>query len=282
MSKYQSSLLLIVSLVISGIIMLQMSIYMFSSLAGWNMKFNLIAVCHSWLKSLGLSSLKYVLDGLVIYTLVFSLWKIGSQLFQSQRMKRRLQQYKEKKLTTEMNQKYGRGTEEIIVFSYPTPTAFTMGLITPKIILSTGLIHYLSHEELDAVIYHEMYHKDQLDPLKVCLLSLSSSILWYIPIQKWLYHQFNIIQEILADKFAIKKQETSVNISSALLKMIHIGKKEKMPFKYVSFAATSVNYRIESLLNPINGTQMQLPLKIIIKSSIIFSLICGLFIYAIA
>ncbi|WP_042224192.1 M56 family metallopeptidase [Oceanobacillus manasiensis] len=282
MSKRQSSLIFFVSLVILGTILLQMGLYVISIIVGWNMKFNLVAVCHSWLKAFGLSFLEYTLDGLIIYTLLCSLWKIGLHLFQTIKMKKRFQQYTEEKLTIEMNQVYESEKEEILVLSHPTPIAITMGFIRPKIIFTTGLINLLTHEELKAVISHEKYHKDNRDPLKVFLLSLSSSIIWYIPIQKWFHQKYRVIQEVLADEFAIKQQETSVNLGSALLKMLKTGKQEKMPFTYVSFADTSVNYRIEYILNPIKDAQLQIPLRIIIISLIVFSLICGLFIYALA
>ncbi|MBS4201595.1 M56 family metallopeptidase [Bacillus sp. FJAT-49732] len=282
MSKRQSFFILIVSLVISGTILLQMGLYVISVLVGWNVKFNIVTVCHSWLKAFGLSSIEYVLDGLVIYTLLFSLWKIGSQLIQTTRMKKRFQQYEEKKLTIEMSQVYGSGKEEILVLSHPTPMAFTMGFVSPKIIITTGLINLLNNDELKAVISHEMYHKENRDPLKIFLLSLSSSIMWYIPIQKWFHHKYRVIQEILADEFAIKQQETYVNLGNALLKMLKVGRQDKMPFTYVSFADTSVNYRIEYILNPLKEVQLQLPLKIAFVSVTIFFLICGLFIYALA
>ncbi|WP_042147181.1 M56 family metallopeptidase [Paucisalibacillus sp. EB02] len=282
MSKRQSSLLFILSLAISGTILFQMGLYVISIFAGWNVKFNLVTVCHSWLKELGLSSLEYVLDGLVIYTLLCMVWKIGSHWMQTIKMKRRFYFYKEKQLTIEMNQVFGSEKEEIIVISHPTPFAITMGFVCPKIIFTTGLINLLTDDELIAVLSHEKYHKANRDPFKVFLLSLSSSIIWYIPIQKWFHHKYSVIQEVLADEFAIKQQETSVNLGSALLKMLKIGKQEKMPFTYVSFADTSVNYRIEYILNPIKGVRLQIPIRIVILSLSIFSLICGLFIYALA
>lgn len=282
MSKRQSSLIFIVSLVISGILLLQMGLYVISLFVGWNVKFNLVAVCHSWLKAFGLSSLEYVLDGLVIYTLLCSLWKIGSQWIQTIKMKQRFQLYKEKKLTTEMNQLYGSEQEEMMVLSHPTPMAITMGLVRPKIIFTTGLINLLTHDELKAVIAHEQYHKVHRDPLKIFLLSLSSSMIWYIPIQKWFHQKYSVIQEVLADEFAMKQQETSVNLGSALLKMLKVVRQEKMPFTYASFADTSVNYRIEYILNPIKNVQLHIPLKIVFISLTIFCIICGLFIYALA
>ncbi|QTD39797.1 M56 family metallopeptidase [Sporosarcina sp. Te-1] len=282
MGKRQSSFILTVSLLISSIIVLQMGLYVTSIFAGCNMKFNMISICHSWLKAIGFSSLLYVLDGLVIYTLSFSLWRIGSQWIQMAKMKRHFQHYKEIELTKKMNQLYKQGKDRIIVLSHPSPTAFTMGFFHPKIIITTGLFHLLDQDELEAVIGHEVYHKENRDPLKVFLLSLGSSVMWYIPIQKWFYHQYKVVQEVLADEFAIRQQETVIHLGSALVKMVRAGKQEKMPFTYVSFAATAVDYRIESLLNPFQDIQLQLPLKIVFLSIIIFSIICGLFIYALA
>ncbi|MER2090696.1 MAG: M56 family metallopeptidase [Sporosarcina sp.] len=282
MSKRQSSLMFIVSLVISGMIFLQMGLYIISIVAGWNAKFNLVVVCHSWLRSIGLSSLEYALDALVIYTLSFSLWKIGSQIVHAARMKNRFEQYRERKLTIELNRAYGSGKEDFIVVSHPAPIAITMGFVWPKIIVSTGLMNLLDEGELKAVMTHEKYHQENRDPLKLFLLSLCALTMWYIPILKWFNQKYRIIQEVLADEFAIEKQRTSVNLASALLKMLKVGKPEKMSFIYASFADTSVNYRIQHILNPVKGVQLELPLKVTLISLTIFSLLCVLFIYALA
>ena len=53
MSKRQSSFLFFTALVISGTIFIQMAIYAVSMLVGWNAKYNLVVVCHSWLKAAG-------------------------------------------------------------------------------------------------------------------------------------------------------------------------------------------------------------------------------------
>ena len=161
MYKRQSFSMLIVSLVISGTIFLQMGLYLISIIAGWDVGHNLVAVCHSWMKTIGLSSLEYVLDAFVIYTLLFSIWKIASQFYHASRMKKRFKQYEENMLTIEMNRTYGDGKDEFIVISHPSPIAITMGFFRPKIVLSTGLISLLNDDELNAVISHEVYHKEK-------------------------------------------------------------------------------------------------------------------------
>ena len=279
MYKRQSTTMVFLSLIISGTIFLQMGIYVVSLLAGWNVRFNLVAVCHSWLKMIGLSSLEFILDALVIYTLSFSVWKILSQWVQASRMKKRFELYKAEMLTINMNQSFSQGKDDFIVISHPAPLAITMGFIQPKIVLSTGLISLLNEEELQAVIAHELYHKENRDPLTIFLMALCASTIWYIPILQWFNEQYRIIKELLADDYAIDKQGTSVNLSSALLKMLKVGQHEKMAFAYASFADTSVNYRIDYLLDPVKGFQMKWPLHMTLLSFTIFCLICSLFIY---
>lgn len=282
MEKRQSTTMLIVSLIISGTIFVQMALYAVAFFAGWNMKFNLVDVCQSALKAIGMSSLEYALDALVAYTLLFSLWKLGFQLFHTVNMKRKFQQYRDHKLTMELNAQFSCKKESIMVISYPVPLAITMGFVSPKIIVSTGLMNLLNDDELDAVIYHEMYHKKNYDPLKIFLLALCASSMSYIPILKWFNQKYRIIQEVLADNLAIKKQATSMHIGSALLKMLKAGKLDSMSFVYASFADTSVNYRIEYMLNPLKDSQIKIPVEIACKSFMIFSLICIFFIYALA
>jgi beta-lactamase regulating signal transducer with metallopeptidase domain len=282
MYKRQSLSMLIVSLVISGTIFLQVGLYIISLVAGWDVRYNLVAVCHSWMKTIGLSSLEYVLDAFVIYTLLFTIWKIGMQFYHASRMKKRFMQYKENTLTSKMNRTYSKGKDEFIVISHPSPLAITMGFVRPKIVLSTGLMRLLNDDELKAVISHEMYHKENQDPRNIFLMSLCSSTMGYIPILKWFNQKYRIMKELLADEYAIEIQETSVNLGSALLKMLKVCKNEKMPFSYASFADTSVNYRIDNILNPLREIRIKLPLMVTLMSLTIFSLICALFIYALA
>lgn len=280
MYKRQSSMMFSLSLIISGTIFLQMGYYLWSVFMGWDIRFNLIAVCQSWLKRIGLSSLEYMLDALVIYTFIFLIWKISSQCYQTVRMQKQLELYKDHKLTAEMNASYSPNENYFTIVSYPVPLAITMGLMHPKIVLSTGLMNLLNDDELEAVIAHEMAHVKNRDPLTIFFMTLCSSTFWYIPILKWLNQQYRILKELVADDFAIEKQETTVHISSALLKMLKVKKPDTMAFTYASFADTTINYRINFLLNPLKEMRVNIPFQMVLLSFVVFSLICLSFAYA--
>lgn len=282
MSKRQSKSMFTLSILISGSIFVQMGIYLISLISGSNLRFNIFEVCHNTLKLIGLTSLTYAVDILVIGTFLFALWKISTQIIQTVKMRRRLQQYSCESLTKEFNDQFKNRKKEFIIISYPVPVAITMGFISPKIVLSTGLLNLLSEEELEAVIYHETYHLNNHDPLKIFLLSINSVTLPYIPILKWFNEKYRVIQEVMADELAIEKQETALHIGSALMKMLKVGKLETKSFAYASFAETSVNYRIEHILNPLKNTHIKVPVIITMWSILVFSLISIFFIYALA
>ena len=103
-----------------------------------------------------------------------------------------------------------------------------MGLFTPHIVLSTGLLSVLDENELEAVIYHEQSHVANKDPLKTFLLSTLASALWYIPFIKWSHKRFKVMREVLADQDAIVKNGTPAHIGSALLKMV---KRDRVVFR---------------------------------------------------
>ncbi len=140
----------------------------------------------------------------------------------------------------------------------------------------------LNEDEMEAVIYHELYHQNSRDPLKIFLISLISSTIWYIPILKWFHQKHKIVKELLADEYAMEKQGNPADLGSALLKMIKVGNQIKMPFSYVSFADTSVNYRIKYILDPLTEPSLKFPVKLTVMSLYIFFMLCGLFIYALS
>ncbi|UUZ82423.1 M56 family metallopeptidase [Paenibacillus sp. P26] len=212
MWENRSKTMFISGLALSGLILFQMSMYAMHMLLGWEIKHNLIQFCSRTAAALGLSSLVYGLDMLVLYTILSLILHTGRQSLLSDRAFRSLEAVKNERLTREFNMKYAGGLSHIMVVEQERPMAFTMNLLKPRIILSTGLIRLLDNRELEAVIYHEMYHLKHGDPLKTFLMSLCASVMWYIPLLKWLHQKYKIVREVLADHYAMSRQGSAAEL----------------------------------------------------------------------
>jgi len=277
MLENRSKLIFGSCVVIAGVIFFQMGMYALHVLLGWGLDYNVIQFCTSLVRKLGLASVGYVLDVLVFYTIFLSVWITAKQLFLSHKAYQRITVYRHEQLTIEINQQYAAGKHHITVMCHPEPIAFTMGFLKPKIILSTGLLQLLDKTELDAVILHELYHQKHGDPVKTFVLHLLATVMWYLPIINCLMQKYKMIRELLADQYAVNEQGTPTHVGSALLKLLKKGQATPLPFSHVSFADTSINYRIKQLLDPQTNIPLTFPLKQTVISLQMLLLLCGSF-----
>ncbi len=153
------------------------------------------------------------------------------------------------------------------------------GVSLPHIVLSTGLLSVLDENELEAVIYHEQ-SRCKRDPLKTFLLStLASAHYGIFRSLNGAINVFKVMREVLADQDAIVKKWHICYIGSALLKMVKTGQ-TSLSCAHVSFADTSVNYRIQYILNPETKMPMQPPVILTLTSLYVFFILCALIFYS--
>lgn len=266
------------SVLIAGVLLVQMGLYAMKVLAGWDLHFNLVDVCSALIRTYFIPELAYVLDGLVFYTLFFLVAALVRQIVLSARTYKQLRHLRHEGHCTALNQAFcrSRGEEAILVVEHPAPVAFTMGMWKPRIILSTGLVKLLDHNELKAVIYHEMFHQKHRDPVKTFVLSLVGAVMWYLPILKWFRHHYNIAREVLADHYAVNRLGSGQDLGGALVKMLKYGRTAPVQAA-VSFSDTSINYRILRLLDPDMDIPLRLPFAPTMISVQVLLLLCSLF-----
>ncbi|PKG23333.1 M56 family metallopeptidase [Niallia nealsonii] len=277
MTKNYANALFMTSTTISLILLIQMVCYLFSLSYGSALNFNLFQACEKLFQVVGIPFIEYMLLGLVCYTILHACLLIAKQAIQIRKMNKKLLRFVNEEYSLELKKMLESGQKHILVIEHDEPIAITMGFFQPKIILSTGLWKLLSKEEIQAVLFHEAYHQKKLDPLKCFLTHLFSSIIWYIPLLKWISQQYIIIQEVLADDYAMSKSGNPIDISNALIKMIKNQQQKKQSLTYVSFAETSVNYRIKYILDPENIYSVKLPFLSTVVSLNIFLIVSILF-----
>jgi len=132
----------------------------------------------------------------------------------------------------------------VVVVRNNKPTAYTIGLFKPKIIVSSALIAKLSHKQLEAVVLHELHHLRSHHLLWLLLSKLISSLFFFIPLVEYLAKQLKTEFELAADAFVVEKQKTRDHLCGSLA----------LNIQYASgviphFATSPIEKRVESLVS---------------------------------
>jgi Zn-dependent protease with chaperone function len=98
--------------------------------------------------------------------------------------------------------------------------AFCLGVRTPKIYFSTGLVSQLSIKELEAVLRHEQYHLENHDTFTMIIASVAHSLFPFFPLVGDLINKYRVEREIEADKFAVTQIGDQSALISALKKLL--------------------------------------------------------------
>jgi beta-lactamase regulating signal transducer with metallopeptidase domain len=265
--KRKSILVVSLGLFIAVLVWSQMALYLVYQLFGVNVEKNFFNFCLSLFEEYNtIQFLIHIFLNLsIIYTILITIFKIGEQYIQLKRFKSKIFQLKDEVFTNIFNKKYHRFKQDILVINHNQLWAFTFGFRKSYIVLTTSLIDILDDNELEAVIEHETSHQLNHDALKSFILRLISQTLWFIPMTKWVYQNYKIICELLADQYAIQKMNSQLGLSTALLKLIKNNFHESYSHSLVHFSDESVNFRIGQLVSP----HREIPVKLQTKSFMI-------------
>jgi len=192
----------------------------------------------------------YILfDIVLIYTLSRIIWRVVRQWSLSRRWLQVFRAQTHAKLTKQLNYRYRSWKTEIIVVQDDAFIALTMGMLRPKIIISTGVIRLFDEKEVQAILLHEWYHCRNHDNTKMFLSTLLIDAFGYLPIIKPIFHYYKIWKELLADRFAIKQMGTELHLGNVLMKLINLGEIQRREMA-VHFTESAIDYRIMQILEP--------------------------------
>ncbi|MEK7186269.1 MAG: M56 family metallopeptidase [Patescibacteria group bacterium] len=149
--------------------------------------------------------------------------------------------------------------------------AFCLGVMIPKIYISTGLLSHLTKKELEAVLRHEQYHLENHDTFTMIVASVAHSLFPFFPLVSDLINKYRIDREIRADKFAVSKIGDQYPLVSVLKKLLAFPAVEAVAVAAIADQDT-LEPRIYSLVNkPYIRRQFKLRhLFITIFSSLVF------------
>lgn len=217
-----------------------------------------------------------IIDILFGYTLGMMIWRSARQAYLSQKLEKHFRARKHDKLTKRLQYKYRNWGTEIIVVQDAAFVALTIGLLRPKIVVSTMVLDRFSEMEVKAILLHERYHCRNYDGRKMFLSRLLVDAFGYLPIVKPIVRYYETWKELFADRFAIQQMGTELYLGNVLLKLAqreHLQRCETA----VHFANTTLQYRVMQVLEPDKAVKVPLALlKPLLRScSILLLLIVG-------
>ncbi|HUF52765.1 MAG TPA: M56 family metallopeptidase [Dehalococcoidia bacterium] len=101
----------------------------------------------------------------------------------------------------------------------PAQFAFTLGLKSPRIFVSTAALDSLNQDELRAVITHEECHVRGRDPLRKLVLTSLRSALRFVPGASQLIDDYLRWREYDADEFTVRATGLVRPLQTAFLKL---------------------------------------------------------------
>ncbi len=110
--------------------------------------------------------------------------------------------------------------DRVVLINDDNVFSFCSGIFYPRIVISTALVKALSVKELEAVLLHEQSHLKSHDPTKVLIGKTFSSMFFFLPILGELNKNAEAANELLADQWAISRQQTSLFLRQALKKIL--------------------------------------------------------------
>ena len=94
------------------------------------------------------------------------------------------------------------GAQRVELRHNDEPYALCIGMLHPRVAVSTGLVAHLGRDELAAVLAHEELHRLRLAPLRQLVARVTARGLFFVPLLDDLLEVHLVEEEILADRSA--------------------------------------------------------------------------------
>ncbi|MEK9183773.1 MAG: M56 family metallopeptidase, partial [Patescibacteria group bacterium] len=139
---------------------------------------------------------------------------------------------------------------KVIEIQTEEPAVFCYGFFNPRICISSAIVNSLSSLELKAVLLHEQHHLKVYEPIKLLLVKIISTALFFIPGIKNLTRQYAVFSELAADEAATDNFKNKAPLAQALNKIL--AQKENMLIQKglaISFFSQVIEERVNKLVD---------------------------------
>ena len=167
---------------------------------------------------------------------------------------------------------FGLDPDRIVFIQSPRPVALCFGFFRPRICLSSGLLELLSQRQIKAALFHEDYHRQRFDPLRLLLAEAIAGALFFVPIVREWHVTFKIKLELDADDHAIQKTDKAA-LAGALHRILSYGSSPTLLSSIVTAGLSANEARIAALCGERSPAQ-RVSRKSILASTAVLWVLC--------
>ena len=110
------------------------------------------------------------------------------------------------------------GVRRLCLIADETVAAFTVGLVRPRVVVTTGLLVALDDEQLGAVLRHEAAHAERMDPLRRLVAHVAQGWTFFLPYAGHLRQRIVLGMELAADRSAVHHHGRR-SVAAALIRL---------------------------------------------------------------
>jgi len=223
-----------------------------------------------------LHSLSLLAASVLVAALLLGVALWAATLWSTRRMWRacRLHAVPHSSTLQQVQRSLGLPARRIICVEQSEAFAFCLGLLHPRIVVSTGLLRRVSPRELAAILAHERRHQQRRDPLRLLVMRCLRWMLFPVPAVHDFYRTFAILLEIEADEAAIAQHGRPV-LAGALHTLLSSSQSAQVGSRSAAMTRFTVsNSRIEHLLDPQRTVRLPLSRLRLVISLLPFLLLC--------
>jgi Zn-dependent protease with chaperone function len=141
----------------------------------------------------------------------------------------------------------------IMIIQHDAPLAFTIGILTPAIYVSSSLLELLTSEEILAVLCHEWAHVLRRDNLWNWAVRMLRDLLFFLPANHLLWRSMVASQDEACDALAAEMTREPLALARALVKVAAAWRQRNVRVRLpiaspFALAITSPKSRIEQMI----------------------------------
>jgi BlaR1 peptidase M56 len=103
------------------------------------------------------------------------------------------------------------------------PAAATIGILRPRVVLSSSLRERLDFRSLDAALAHEQAHARHRDPLRIWMAQIATDLQWPNPVAARRFDAWKIALELARDEEARADGVRGEDLADALITAVRLG-----------------------------------------------------------